>query len=351
MHKKRWLSVLLFVLLFSCASKPTESIVDGTDDQNQSSRIPFVEVPDFPLLHREKIEKVRSSLTGKSVVDYVGQPFMVLLENSRYARPHRGIAAADIVVEAMVEGNVVSRLLALYDTQIPEQIGPVRSARVPLIQVGMEWKLSLVHFGSAKTGLGDAYSLILKTRWPMRFDGVSGVNKSYLQRDPSKSSPHNVYFHAQEALSVLPKVNISDHLLFTTKPLLLAEKVENIVIDYSRINRVEYKYDANSGQYARFINDEAMMDEYYHQQVSATNIIIIKTKVRKVESVGYLLFDLVGSGPVDIYRSGAVISGTWVRKSLSDVTSYYDSKGQLIPLSVGNTWIQIVSFQVKIMTR
>src|SRR5690625_7323483 len=58
----------------------------------------------------------------------------VKVENSAAARPQTGLHSADIVYEEMIEGGQ-TRFLALFHSQVPEEIGPIRSLRpmdVPL---------------------------------------------------------------------------------------------------------------------------------------------------------------------------------------------------------------------------
>jgi hypothetical protein len=51
---------------------------------------------------------------------------------------------------------------------------------------------------------------------------------------------------------------------------------------------------------------------------------------------------LVGSGPLQVYRNGELISGTWQRASLSDATSLVAADGSTIALDPGKTWVELV---------
>ncbi|WKB36354.1 DUF3048 domain-containing protein [Terrilactibacillus sp. S3-3] len=52
----------------------------------------------------------------------------VMINNHSLARPQSGLYKADIVYEVLAEGNV-TRFLALYQSEKPNEIGPIRSAR------------------------------------------------------------------------------------------------------------------------------------------------------------------------------------------------------------------------------
>src|SRR2546425_265617 len=57
------------------------------------------------------------------------RPVIVKIDNAPAARPHYGLAQADMVFEILVEG-FVTRLAAVFPSQDPQTIGAVRSARL-----------------------------------------------------------------------------------------------------------------------------------------------------------------------------------------------------------------------------
>ncbi|MDE8721632.1 DUF3048 domain-containing protein, partial [Alistipes putredinis] len=68
-------------------------------------------------------------LTGLEADGNVQQrPLAVVVNNHPKARPQSGLSKADIVIEALSEGPI-TRFLAIYQSEMPEAAGPVRSAR------------------------------------------------------------------------------------------------------------------------------------------------------------------------------------------------------------------------------
>src|SRR5690606_521307 len=68
-------------------------------------------------------------LTGVSTAEVADRPAMnVKIENSAAARPQTGLGSADVVWEEMVEGGI-TRLVAVFHSQVPETLGPIRSLR------------------------------------------------------------------------------------------------------------------------------------------------------------------------------------------------------------------------------
>ena len=68
-------------------------------------------------------------LTGVEVDAVPARPALaVKIENSVAARPQSGLNAADVVWEQVVEGGI-PRYVAVYHSNLPAQIGPIRSVR------------------------------------------------------------------------------------------------------------------------------------------------------------------------------------------------------------------------------
>jgi hypothetical protein len=111
---------------------------------------------------------------------------------------------ADIVYENAVETYAITRFLAIFASEHPTKVGPVRSSRIPFVRMVQEWNLPYAHYGSAATGQGDAKSLVESLDIPIRFDGHRGINDEFYSRDKSRKAPHNAYFNAKDALVKIP---------------------------------------------------------------------------------------------------------------------------------------------------
>ena len=54
------------------------------------------------------------------------------------------------------------------------------------------------------------------------------------------------------------------------------------------------------------------------------------------------LLVLTGSGPLEVYRNGTKMTGTWKRPALTSGTQYLDAAGHPIALQPGRIWIELV---------
>ena len=69
----------------------------------------------------------RDPLNGSETISEY-KPVIAMIDNSEAARPQEGIQAADIMYECEVEGGI-TRLMGVWNSNMPDVIGPVRSAR------------------------------------------------------------------------------------------------------------------------------------------------------------------------------------------------------------------------------
>lgn len=76
--------------------------------------------------------KITNVLSGREGVN--GPVLVVKIDDTNQAHPQLGLEDADIVYIEQVEGGL-TRLAAVFSSQIPQRIGPVRSARISDIDI------------------------------------------------------------------------------------------------------------------------------------------------------------------------------------------------------------------------
>jgi hypothetical protein len=81
-------------------------------------------------------------------------------------------------------------------------------------------------------------------------------------------------------------------------------------------------------------------------QVRAKNVVVQVVKVtmstiHDVNGVASPFAHVVGHGKAYVLRGGRMIAGTWSRTSLEDITVFKDKQGNVIPLTPGNTWVEL----------
>ncbi|TFG83232.1 MAG: DUF3048 domain-containing protein, partial [Erysipelotrichales bacterium] len=302
-----------------------------------------------PIVYLSASKATTTSIfTGKTVYGNTYEAVGVMFENTGAARPQSGISLADVVYEIAVDTWQISRFLGIFSSTFPTKVGPVRSARFPFVRVIREWGIAFTHFGAGQTGLGNVLPLIRATKFPVRFDGHTGLNDQFFSRDPARKAPHNAYWNAYDALELIPEIEVARHFLFDKNTYYNAKQITTLNLKYASTNRVTYTYLPEEHRYARFINEEPMMDAYNDQQVKVTNIIIQHAPHYAVEKVNYIIVEFEGSGAAEYFIDGAYIKGTWKKPVEGKPTQFFDDKGVEIKLLPGNTWIQVVHPKIPI---
>lgn len=334
--RKYWLCLLIFFVLVGCTSQkpvdqdPEDEIIEETPEEK----------PEEP-----QEDFLRFYLNGSQVKDQTTVAVMAVIENTEFARPQSGLSVADVVYEVAMEKYSTTRFLAVFSSVLPDKVGPMRSARIPFVKLAKGWLLPFAHYGAAKTGEGDAYSLIKSIRWPIRFDGVSGLNDSWFFRDQSRRSPHNAYFDAKSASQKMPEITL-EHGFSYSEESPSGDKAVTLDLALVESVKVRYVYDDSQKKYMRWINSQPMTDAYNQQQVSVSNVIVLEAKHQLVTSTQYVLVDFSQVGDMLVFSGGTVRRGTW--KMVNSVIQYLDDAGEPILLMPGNTWVQIVSSSMKV---
>ena len=91
------------------------------------------------------VRQLRSPFTGKPVPS-LNRVLAVKIDNIVNARPQTGLTHADIVYVLPVEGGL-SRFLAIFSSDYPRVIGPVRSAREDDLELLRQFAVRLVRLG------------------------------------------------------------------------------------------------------------------------------------------------------------------------------------------------------------
>ncbi|MGY4645467.1 hypothetical protein ACVW07_003300 [Cellulomonas sp. URHB0016] len=118
--------------------------------------------------------------------DPVARPALaVKIENTAVARPQTGLEQTDVVWETIVEFDV-SRFIAVFHSQVPAEVGPIRSVR-PMDPVILAPMHGLLAFSGGQPGILD----LVAASGVQMISHDAGAPGMYRTKD--RSAPHNVY--------------------------------------------------------------------------------------------------------------------------------------------------------------
>lgn len=263
----------------------------------------------------------------------------VTISNHPSARPQSGLAEADIVYEVLMEGDI-TRFLAIFQSEKPQEIGPVRSARDYLIQLSQGYDSMYVAHGyspSAKEMLDSG-----------KIDQINGIQHdgTLFERSSDRKPPHNSYITYDNIIKGAEKNDI--HLTDSPVPLPFSAKDEeknltgiesdNIELSYSENDtyKVKYEYDAKKGKYVRLSGEEQMND------ILIDNIFIVVMEHETIDEKGRRAIDLQSGGEALLLQKGLVQEVEWKNVD-GRILPYLN--GEQLAFLPGKTWINIVPDQ------
>jgi hypothetical protein len=135
--------------------------------------------------------RARSPFTGLPTdADVLARAALIVkVENSPRARPQSGLDAADVVVEELVEGGI-TRFVALFHSELPDEAGPVRSAR----PIDVDLLGGLGASGFAYSGArAEVEELLAGVPSVLVTEGAPGFFRA-----TGRDAPHNLYVRTAE---------------------------------------------------------------------------------------------------------------------------------------------------------
>lgn len=322
------------------------AVISGSVTISGSSQAP-VHIPVAKLRYAENV----NPLTGLEVSDPTvlqRRPLMVRIGNDAEVRPQTGLGKADIVYEDVMDGYWVTRFSAIYWTEDPPVIGPVRSARLLSLLLAPQYDAALMHSGAS-----DA------VRWELSRSGITNLDEYYNQKayfyDMSKDWRGRLFTSSSLARQYMQSKGLDR--ASRLRGFAFSKDVQatsalttalSVTIPYPKTTSlVSWKYDATAERYMRSVLDQPHTDAADGKQLSAANVIIYYAEHQETDIVedskGATSIRIVatGRGPVTILRDGLALQGSW-RTDGSQTPEFFDLAGAEISLKPGNSWIEIV---------
>lgn len=335
--------VVLSLVLFGiagCGDKEAEVVSSWPDAIGERP----AEKPPEPVLWP------LTGLEAPSAEALTARVVSIKVENSREARPQTNLQSADVVYETVTEGGI-TRFNALFHSQAPEVVGPVRSARLSDMDIVPQYK-ALFCFSGASASVNAK----------VRASGVdnlsedAGITKPFT-RSSDRPRPHNLYTSVVELRAEAERrgmattAQIAGLAFAKLSELTTGTPVVSVDIPFSSYNKVTWNYDSASNTYLRVNNGTPFTDKATGRQVSARNVVILWAKYTAAsrDKVGSTTYDitLVGNGRASVFRDGQVFNGTW--EGTADAPPVFKAEdGTQIKLQPGNTWLQVVDTSVNI---
>jgi hypothetical protein len=270
----------------------------------------------------------------------------VKIENLPIARPQYGFPAADVVYEEPVEGGI-TRFIAIYQCHDAARIEPVRSGRFIDVDIVRQYGAHPL-FGYA----GAIQPVVAAVDASPLIDiSVFRAPPPTYFRDSARYAPHNLV----SSTSALYAAGAAQHAPNTPPPPVFqygpvsatATPAAGVHIAYTSSDQT-WTWAPTLGVWERAYVGSGPAAFAEGGQIATTNVVVMKVVmypsafVEDITGAHENLLTLTGSGPVQVFRGGKMISGTWQRSSLSHQTQLLDAARHRILLAPGQTWVELV---------
>jgi hypothetical protein len=279
--------------------------------------------------------------------DVVQRPAIaVKIENTPQARPQTGLQSADVVWEEIVEFDV-SRLVAVFHSNLPEETGPIRSVRPADAQIASPLNGLLAFSG------GQAPILALMSKTPLQLLSNDAGDAGFY-RVSRRASPHNVYGSLATFLSQADaehRASPGAQFAFAGAAGQSAAEVQGtpaalIDLRMSSAAKPSWSWDAASGRWLRSEGTTPSLDSA-GERLAATNVVLVSVEsfdsgFNAQNDAAVPDLRLVGSGHGVVATGGRTVAVTWSKSDRDAPLVLTGPDGAVATLAPGNTWVELV---------
>ncbi|PWU66739.1 DUF3048 domain-containing protein [Gracilibacillus dipsosauri] len=328
----KWKIMLILVfslLLMACSTNEKETSNPKEPEQEAPVEEPV-----------EETEPIIAPLTGLELEsEPPNRMLAIMINNHPKARPQTGLSQADIVFEILAEGNI-TRFMALFHSNLPEKVGPVRSARPYYFNLANDYGALYIYHGAA-----DFIEQMLQNGAADHLNGSYYDNDKVLfERSSDRVAPHNSYvlidsvYEEAEEKGYEIEGSYSPFSFLSTEEVVEGDPATNVQFDYIG-NPIQYIYESTNEKYIRYDGGTETTEKATGEEVEIDNVFILETAHEVVDNAGRREIDLQSGGDALLLQKGKVQHVQWER---IDDRIIPTKNGKPVPLVPGKTWINVI---------
>lgn len=277
--------------------------------------------------------QLTSPTTGLAIDALPTHPAMLVkIENTSSGAPQYGVTQADLVVEELVEGGL-TRLAAVFYTQLPTKTGHVRSARGTDVSLASPLHATIVASGAARY----TYSKIHKAGLTILTEdrGAAGFSS-----DPAKARPYNRLVNlVRLAEQTKAPSGVKPYFDWSAKAGAVGKPVRTVSVRYSGGATTVFRL--KDGTWRRQVERSAPGEAF-----TASNLVVVFAEFHDAgyrDPAGNFVPEatLAGSGKGLVVTGGKAIDVTWKKAEVGSTMTFTDAQGHPVTLLPGRTWMSL----------
>lgn len=265
---------------------------------------------------------------------------VVKIDNVNPARPQWGLAEADIVFVEQVEAGL-TRLAAVYASNLPEKVGPVRSARISDLEI-------MEQFGTPAFAYSGAQRRLLPEIAAANIVELAhGSSGGVYNREATKRAPHNLTINLKQAAASLVGVSTPKDIGIVFNETAATGGTATSTFNAKwPASRVGAEWDAVNNGWVIALDSAPALDANTNAPIFANNVVIQYVNqgdsIYKDSGGNFTpLIETVGSGTAVVLRDGQRFEVNWSRPTATAGTSY-SLAGAPFAFAPGQTWVLYV---------
>jgi hypothetical protein len=298
--------------------------------------------PSYTSTYETPAPVVYAPLTGVATEDPASLAHSSLaakIDNHWDARPQVGLEHTDLVFEELVEGGL-TRYVAIWHSNVPAEIGPVRSIRPMDPDI-------ISPFGGIVAYSGGQYRFVELMRSTNVYNAIHGQRDTadVMYRTKTKAAPHNVLVKAPELIAMHPDIAAPAQQYAYAADVAGSTgaregtPVAGVDLVFGSSAHPSWRWDAASSRWLRF-QDAAVDLDSAGGQLSAANVVVVRVGVSN--DGGVPKTELVGGGEAWVLSGGGMVHATWSKADRLAPIRLVDDTGAVIRLAPGNSWFELV---------
>lgn len=262
------------------------------------------------------------------------------IDDHEGARPQWGLNRTDVVFEELVEGGL-TRYVAVWHSDIPSRIGPVRSIRPMDPDI-------ITPFGGIVAYSGGQQKFVNMMLDTPVYNAIHGTSATadLMYRTDEREAPHNVILKAQKLVAEQSDVAPPQQMFafapeYASALTWLGKPASTIDVTFSSVRYPRWTYSPLEHVYLRAQEGNVKdFDASSKTRVHATTVIVMFVDIDW--TYGYVPKTvMVDSGKAWISTGGKSVPVTWSKASRSDPIVFTDTSGRIVRIPAGNTWIEM----------
>lgn len=265
----------------------------------------------------------------------------VKIDDTAGARPQVGLDRADIVYIEQVEGGL-TRLVAIFNSHLPDRVGPVRSTRNDDPQIVAQYG-PIIYVCSGGDHI--EYRPLNRSKLHAVVNDRGGPGFS---RSGNRPIPLNLFANLNRISKKVKGPRAKSIGLHWSSKVTNPSRRGTVVRTHVGGTPVVFHYNRHTNKYVRYFDGH--VDRLGDGHPASTRNVVVqfvhghpfRADIDPAGNPGWYQRTM-GSGHVVVFRNGRRIAGRWSRPRAANGTKLVDKHGKPISLARGGAWFVLVN--------